>query len=457
MIIAILGVLCILLIGYILYLTAKMKQDKQAVKKVRYLIDEVLKGNFEPRITNIGNTEVCYIARGLNELLNNLETFIRENNIVIRKSSETREFRPFLTDGILPNLQVVGTYVNNNVNAIKEVAKMSAKRELNFALKNINKNPQQQKIIQNDFHKILVTLNDVLQKVSLMATYSQENCAKILDSMHILEQAREIVAVNNESVSGLSERSGEINSIINMINDIADQTNLLALNAAIEAARAGEHGRGSAVVADEVRKLAEKTQHSTKDIWTQINLFQQATSEIYENSQKMLEQMNNFGTIMDSFESVFKEINTSSSEIKDYMTAVNVRLNGDIIKTDYLIFKNDVYDDVLKEAHNENLTDKVESVFDNWLQKRGNVHYAGTKTLEKIVNAHKSIVESAKNGLNDALSCNENMCHPKVIESFKTMEETTDTLFREFEKLVDVWKEKSNLQEQSEEYKEHSA
>ena len=59
-----------------------------------------------------------------------------------------------------------------------------------------------------------------------MATYSQENCAKILDSMHILEQAREIVAVNNESVSGLSERSGEINSIINMINDIADQTNL---------------------------------------------------------------------------------------------------------------------------------------------------------------------------------------------------------------------------------------
>lgn len=170
MIIAILGILCILLIGYILYLTAKMKQDKQAVKKVRYLIDEVLKGNFEPRITNIGNTEVCYIARGLNELLNNLETFIRENNIVIRKSSETREFRPFLTDGILPNLQVVGTYVNNNVNAIKEVAKMSAKRELNFALKNINKNPQQQKIIQNDFHKILVTLNDVLQKVSLMAT-----------------------------------------------------------------------------------------------------------------------------------------------------------------------------------------------------------------------------------------------------------------------------------------------
>ncbi|WP_334082520.1 methyl-accepting chemotaxis protein, partial [Helicobacter typhlonius] len=242
MIIAILGVLCVLLIGYIFYLTAKIKQDRQAVKKVKYLIDETLKGNFEPRITNIGNTEVCHIARGLNELLKNLETFIRENNIVIRKSLERGSFRPFLTDGILPNLQAVGTYVNNNINASREVAKMSAKRELNFALKNINKNPQQQKIIQNDFYKILATLSDVLQKISLMATYSQENCAKILDSMRMLEQARELVVVNSDSVSGLSERSGEINSIVDVINDVADQTNLLALNAAIEAARAGEHG-----------------------------------------------------------------------------------------------------------------------------------------------------------------------------------------------------------------------
>jgi methyl-accepting chemotaxis protein len=78
-------------------------------------------------------------------------------------------------------------------------------------------------------------------------------------------------------IASLSERTKQIGTIVEVINEIASGTNLLALNASIEAARAGEHGRGFAVVAGEVRRLAERTALATKQVASLVSGIEEET------------------------------------------------------------------------------------------------------------------------------------------------------------------------------------
>jgi methyl-accepting chemotaxis protein/DNA-binding LacI/PurR family transcriptional regulator len=101
-------------------------------------------------------------------------------------------------------------------------------------------------------------------------------------SMNGMDEIRQSVTDAVEKVGQMRVQSGNIQSIVETIEDITSQTNLLALNAAIEAARAGEHGRGFAVVASEVRKLAEKSNQSTQEIAALIKEIQRVIQEVVD-------------------------------------------------------------------------------------------------------------------------------------------------------------------------------
>ena len=101
-------------------------------------------------------------------------------------------------------------------------------------------------------------------------------------TMNGMDEIRNSVTVAVDKVGQMRIQSGNIQSIVETIEDITSQTNLLALNAAIEAARAGEHGRGFAVVASEVRKLAEKSNQSTQEIAALIKDIQSVIQEVVD-------------------------------------------------------------------------------------------------------------------------------------------------------------------------------
>jgi methyl-accepting chemotaxis protein WspA len=106
--------------------------------------------------------------------------------------------------------------------------------------------------------------------------------------MHQMMEATDSIG---SKLAVLSEKAGNINTVVTTINRVADQTNLLSLNAAIEAEKAGEYGVGFAVVATEIRRLADQTAVATWDIEQMVKEMQSAVSAGVMGMEKFSEEV----------------------------------------------------------------------------------------------------------------------------------------------------------------------
>ncbi len=174
--------------------------------------------------------------------------------------------------------------------------------------------------------QMALAVHEVAEGASKTSSATGSAIQEVSNGNKVIEGAKSAIDKLSHTVNDLgkvlgqlSEDSGKIASVVDVIRSIAEQTNLLALNAAIEAARAGEQGRGFAVVADEVRSLAQRTQESTGHIQEIISNLAKATTAASENMESCLKMADVSVTEMDNVRSALGAIADSVNAI-DHMS-----------------------------------------------------------------------------------------------------------------------------------------
>jgi len=147
-----------------------------------------------------------------------------------------------------------------------------------------------------------------------------------------IQAIRSTVEEASHAIEELGKQSGEIGTILTVIDEVADQTRLLSLNASIIAAQAGEHGKGFAVVADEIRELAERTATSTQEIATIIRRLQTGTVEAVKamqiGSERVNEEAERSKVAEDALEKLTLSSVRSAEQVKSIVRATQEQSRG---------------------------------------------------------------------------------------------------------------------------------
>ncbi len=171
--------------------------------------------------------------------------------------------------------------------------------------------------------------NELSEQASRDAELGKAAVAETISGIQLI---RANVEDASRAIEELGKQSGEIGSILTVIDEVADQTRLLSLNASIIAAQAGEHGKGFAVVADEIRELAERTAMSTQEISAIIRRLQTGTVEAVKamqvGSERVHEEAERSKVAEEALEKLTHSALRSAEQVKSIVRATQEQSRG---------------------------------------------------------------------------------------------------------------------------------
>lgn len=179
-------------------------------------------------------------------------------------------------------------------------------------------------------------VDEITVTVSNSAERAREANLAVASTRKTADSSATVVNSAVEAMSRIEEASGKIESIIEVIDEIAFQTNLLALNAGIEAARAGEAGKGFAVVAQEVRELAQRSASAAQEIKALIN---QSSAEVQNGSELVQQAGKVLASISEQIAGASRHVESIATSSQDQSSALK-EINTTVNKMDQLTQQN---------------------------------------------------------------------------------------------------------------------
>jgi len=280
------------------------------INKVVGNLNHVAEGNLTvEEIQNDANDETGDLSNSLNKTVKNLRTLLSSVSRSIEEISASSQEMSASADQTAVGSEQTSKSAEQLALGTEEIAKSITQGAETLSGINVS--------IQN-ISQDAVEVAELSNNSEMTANEGNEQVQKAIQKMSNIKEVAEDISV---TIAKLGDLSSEIETIVDLIKNIAGQTDLLALNAAIEAARAGENGKGFAVVADEVKKLAMQSAQATDKITTMIKQIQTETGDA-------VQKMGNVSNEVEQGVIVIGDTGTSLTNIISQLKNANTKISG---------------------------------------------------------------------------------------------------------------------------------